>query len=235
MALSWLSKGWISSNHSLSGDRLQSGRVPSTVQTPSYHFDLSGGSLCLDFANTVSWRKAPARSSDHLNSYDDLGAFAEQSKMLSPQQADDLRAHARRYPGAAQNTFQKAAAFRENLYRAFSALAAGKPAASGDLRRISDFAVRALSHRRLKRGNGRYRWEWQWNEKSALDSVLWPIAQSAAELLTSPELDAVRMCEAADCAWLFLDQSRNRSRRWCDMKVCGNRQKARRHYQRTHK
>ena len=62
-------------------------------------------------------------------------------------------------------------------------------------------------------------------------SILWPIAKSAADLLIPPELE-VRLCKAPDCAWLFLDKSRNRSRRWCDMKVCGNRQKARRHYQR---
>lgn len=68
-----------------------------------------------------------------------------------------------------------------------------------------------------------------------LERILWPIAQSAAELLTSSELGTVRLCEAPDCAWLFLDQSCNRSRRWSDMKVCGNRQKARRHYQRTNR
>ena len=77
--------------------------------------------------------------------------------------------------------------------------------------------------------------DWEWKSQNPVDSILWPIAQSAADLLTSPDLAAVRMCEAPDCAWLFLDQSRNRSRRWCDMKVCGNRQKARRHYQRMHR
>jgi len=55
------------------------------------------------------------------------------------------------------------------------------------------------------------------------------------DLLTSDRLSAVRECAADDCAWLFLDESRNRSRRWCDMKVCGNRQKARLHYHRSQK
>ena len=197
-----------------------------------YRFDLSGGVLCLDFANTVSRRKIPERSIDHLASYDDLVTFAEQSKMFSPKQAYQLRANSRRRNSGAREILQKGISYRESLYRAFSALAEGKPAAPGDVQQINDFAVEALNHRHLERADGRYSWEWEWS-KNPLDGILWPIAQSAADLLTSSQLDAVRLCEAPDCAWLFLDHSRNRSRRWCDMKVCGNRQKARRHYQRT--
>ena len=200
----------------------------------SFEFDWSGGVLCLDFANTVSRRKITEQSTDHLRRYGDLIAFAEQSKILSPKQAGDLQAYARRHATKAEDTLRKAASHRENIYRAFSALAEGKPAGSDDVQRINDFAIEALNHRQLERADEHYRWEWHWNRKNLLDRILWPIAQSAADLLTSPELDSVRVCKAPDCAWLFLDQSRNRSRRWCDMKVCGNRQKARRHYQRTH-
>jgi predicted RNA-binding Zn ribbon-like protein len=63
--------------------------------------------------------------------------------------------------------------------------------------------------------------------------MLWPVARSAADLLTSQEQSRVRECAASDCGWLFLDLSRNRSRRWCDMETCGNRTKARRHYARS--
>ena len=110
-----------------------------------------------------------------------------------------------------------------------------KPVPPGDLEQITDIAIQTLTNRRLAPTEDGYRWEWESYSKNRLDSILWPIAQSATELLTSSQLRTVRMCEAPTCAWLFLDQSRNRSRRWCDMKVCGNRQKARRHYQRTHK
>ena len=197
-----------------------------------YKFDLSGGALCLDFANTVSRRKVPERAADHLGSYGDLVAFADQSKILSPKESNELRTQARRHGSKAREALRNTIALRENLYGVFSGLAKGKPAAPGRLQQISDFVVEALNHRRLASADGRYRWEWQWTSKNVLDRILWPIAQSAAELLTSPGLDSLRECEAPDCAWLFLDHSRNRSRRWCDMKVCGNRQKARRHYQR---
>jgi predicted RNA-binding Zn ribbon-like protein len=202
--------------------------------TPGYEFDLSGGSLCLDFANTVSGRKAPERAVDHLRSYDNFVAFAQQSGVLISKQGEELLALARRKHRLADATLQRALAYRESVFRAFSALAEGTPPEPEDVQQINDSAIEALNHRQLEPANGRYSWVWRWNSKKALDCILWPIAQSAADLLTSPELQAVRMCEAPECAWLFLDQSRNRTRRWCDMKVCGNRQKARRHYRRTH-
>ena len=61
---------------------------------------------------------------------------------------------------------------------------------------------------------------------------LWPIARSAAHLLTSAELTRVRECDGTSCNWLFFDRSRGGSRRWCSMESCGNRAKARRHYRR---
>ena len=77
-----------------------------------------------------------------------------------------------------------------------------------------------------------------WTRTDAADSLtapLRPVVRSAAELLTSPEtLLRVRECDGTDCTWLFLDQSRNRSRRWCSMESCGNRAKVRRHYRRRH-
>ena len=75
---------------------------------------------------------------------------------------------------------------------------------------------------------------WTWQEApSCIDLLLWRIAQAAAELLTSPDLQRVRRCDASNCRWLFLDKSKNHSRRWCDMKICGNREKARAYYQRV--
>ena len=70
-------------------------------------------------------------------------------------------------------------------------------------------------------------------EGTHLDTVLWPIAKSAADLLTSDRLACVRECAAQNCGWLFMDNSPNQRRRWCNMKICGNRAKARRHYERN--
>lgn len=74
-----------------------------------------------------------------------------------------------------------------------------------------------------------FQWRWQ-AETGALDRMLWPVAQATAELLTSEDWGAVRTCAAEDCGWLFRDKSHRR--RWCSMKSCGNRYKARQHYAR---
>lgn len=202
---------------------------------PEYEFDLTGGQLALNLANTVSRRGDPDRRKEHLQNYGDLVAFAKQSGIISLKQATELCGYAERHAGEAARSFRKAIALREVLYRAFLAIAQGKTATAGDLNLINDFAIEALRHRCLSRSNGGYRWEWSSDGRNPLDRVLWAAAQAAADLLTSKELRIVRFCEAPDCEWLFLDHSRNRSRRWCDMTSCGNRQKARRHYQRTHK
>ncbi len=199
-----------------------------------FQFDLSGGALSLDFANTVSGRIDPEAHVDHVQTYDDLIAFAQQSKLLPTTQAGALRSDAGRHPEPAAQVLHTATALREAVYRTFSALAAGKPAASADLRHIEREAIEAMGHRSLERSNGDYRWDWKWDSANRLERVLWPIAQSAAELLTSGDFRDVHECEARNCAWLFLDKSRNGSRRWCDMKICGNREKARRHYERSH-
>lgn len=201
---------------------------------PEYNFDLSGGDLSLDFANTVSRRTVQARRRDHLTNYDDLVAFARQSRALSGPEAEQLLNYAHHHQEQARALLQEALEFREVLYRAFSALAAGSQARPSDLREINNRAVQAMTHRNLVREDGRYRWHWRWDKGQVLERLLWPISQSAADLLTSSDLGDVRECDAADCAWLFLDHSRNHSRRWCDMKTCGNREKARRHYQREH-
>lgn len=198
-----------------------------------FEFDLTGGQLALDLANTVSRRGDPERRNDHLQSYRDLLAFARQSGIVAPRRAGELLSCAEQHGSLARRSFLEAIKLREAIYRAFSAIAQGRSAAAADLDLITDFALKALQHRGLSRVNGGYRWEWQAKSSNPLDRILWPMSQAAAELLTSEQLGIVRFCEAPDCEWLFLDHSRNRSRRWCDMTTCGNRQKARRHYRRS--
>jgi predicted RNA-binding Zn ribbon-like protein len=201
---------------------------------PEFEFDLTGGQLALNLANTVSRRHDPDRRKEHLENYADIVTFARQSGIISPKQAKELCDYAEHRATEAARSFRKAIAMREVMYRVFSAIAQGKSAGAGDLDLMNDFAIEALRHRCLARSNGGYRWEWRPDGKKPLDRILWEAAQAAADLLTSPELQLVRFCEAPDCEWLFLDHSRNHSRRWCDMTSCGNRQKARRHYQRGH-
>src|SRR5450755_2704389 len=156
-------------------------------------FELSGGVLCLDFANTVLKRNQPGRAKDELENYARLVGFAKQTKLLSPAKADQLRKRASVSPRAVRQVFSAAIKLREALYRVFSSLAAGKPVASKDVKLLDDFAMQAAKHRRLMpASHSGYRWQWKPEETESPEQMLWPIALSAAELLTSERVDAVR-------------------------------------------
>ena len=192
--------------------------------------DLRGGSLCLDFANTVGWHTSDAPE-ERLAGYDDLVAWSEQAGILGESESARMLATARSLPAEADAALRRATEFREALFRIFSAVAADQPPSERDLGILNSVLSPALAHLRVARDAGSY--GWRWRQSGELDQMLWPVARSAAELLVSDRLDRVKMCAGDSCGWLFVDTSRNRSRRWCDMSDCGNRAKARRHYHRT--
>lgn len=189
--------------------------------------------LCLTFANTVHWHAGP-QPWDTLHSYVELLAWSEQAGAASAHEAQQLAAQAERQPKQAHTIFERALALREAIYRVFVAQTQGQAAAAEDLALLNQELAGALSHGRLAPSEGAFRWEWV-GAGEQLDAPLWPIARSAAELLTTPALLA-RVGQCADdrgCGWLFLDMSKNHSRRWCDINDCGNRAKQRRHYARA--
>jgi predicted RNA-binding Zn ribbon-like protein len=192
-------------------------------------FEFSGGALCLDFVNTLSDR--PVRRKEGLCSYGDLVEWGRQAGILTGEEARGLAAAVRRGPGAAGAALARAIALREALFRLFSAIAAGRHAGAGDVAAINDSLPRALSRLRVRSSRGAFHWRFEAGDRD-LDRVLWPVVRSAAELLTSPELPRLRECASGSCSWIFVDRSRTHRRRWCDMKTCGNRAKARRHYRR---
>ena len=192
------------------------------------HFDLSGGNLALNFANTVSDR-ASANAREKLTDYNRLVFFGIDSGVLT--RVDRLFALAGESPGLGKSVLQKAVQFREALYAIFSAVVEHRTIPGNALALLNVMLQEAGEHGRLVSRDRRFVWEWMYMD-SYLDSMLWPIARAAADLLMSDEIQNVRICAASDCGWLFVDRTKNRRRRWCDMKVCGNRVKARRHYQR---
>jgi predicted RNA-binding Zn ribbon-like protein len=191
---------------------------------------LIGGALCLDFVNTSGWRGDPD-SEDTLDDYEDLAAWASHAGALSDAEKDDLSRRSRSERAEAVAVYRRAIALRETLYRAFSALALGRPVDSADLEAINAAVDEAYAHLRLTPASQGFVWAWNGNEHS-LELPVWMIARSAADLLLSDRLDRVRQCAGEKCDWLFVDASRNASRRWCDMADCGNREKARRNYAR---
>jgi len=191
---------------------------------------LVGGALCLDFTNTTGWRPDP-RGEEYLHDYEDVVAWAEHAGAVSETEARRLLRRAKSDPERARAVHSRAVAVREALYRIFSASAAGRLAGSPDIDLVNRAVDDAYRHLCIAPHDGGFAWEWK-DARDALDLPLWMVARSAADLLVSPELPRVRECSGHRCDWLFLDASRNRSRRWCDMANCGNRAKARRNYER---
>jgi predicted RNA-binding Zn ribbon-like protein len=203
------------------------------------------GDLSLDFANTAEWHAGhdPVES---LLSYVDALDWARDRGILDETQRQTLLAKARSDPSREAEAFRRIIALREAVYHIFSAVAHCVAPAQADLDTLNAELAEASPYLRLVaasadgRGCGAPGGEgpggdtpgfaWVWTEvEDHLTSLLWPVARSATELLTSPQLPRLRECAGEACGWVFLDRTKNASRRWCDMAECGNRAKARRY------
>lgn len=191
--------------------------------------DLVGGRLSLDFVNSEGGeRNGPP---EWIDDYGSLLAWWEHAGVLDAAARRALEAAGAERPAEARDVARRAIALREALYRVFVAALDGDDPGRDDLARVDAELRSALAHLRLVPDPEG--WRLAFDDEASLERGLWPIARDAADLLSSDELDRVKECSGRDCSWLFLDESRNRSRRWCDMAVCGNRAKVRRHYERT--
>ena len=180
------------------------------------------------FANTLHWH-ASASPRETLHRYEDLLAWASAQQLLAAGSADSLARRARRAPQAAAAVYRRAIALREAIYRSFLALRDGAVPERGDVQRLNEEIQRALPHHRVEFTDAGPRWTLAAGS-AALDLPLWTIVHSALEVLLAEDLRA-RVGQCADpegCGWLFLDLSKNRSRRWCSIQECGNRAKQRR-------
>ena len=193
-------------------------------------FDISSGLLCLDFANTVDDR-TDEHPQELLVSYADLVAWSRQAKVLSENEAWKLLEKAKKPHVEANKVLRRAVEIREAIFRIFKTVAEGRSPQDEDLALLSAIVAEAQGHARIVPGAHGFRWDWV-ETGSELDCMLWPVVRSASDFLTSDELDTLRVCASDTCNWLFIDTSKNHSRRWCNMKSCGNREKARRFYTR---
>lgn len=193
--------------------------------------DLIGEKPCLIFANTVGGSR-PATECEYLHDYTDLLAWSQHAGLITASEAQRLLAEATHHPLEAARVFERAILLRETIYRIFSAVAAGGVPETADLGILNEALAEVLAKLQVTPAETGFTWSWR-SDPKALDGMLWPVVRSAGELLTSAELQRVRECAGDKCGWLFIDTSKNHSRRWCDMNDCGNRAKARRHYARS--
>ena len=179
----------------------------------------------LAFVNTLSSRPTAAPV-EHLDSYEALALWARDQHLVSTAAADRLVAESRRHPHQAAAVLARAKDFREALNGLALAIDTGRQPSADVLKTIGECLANAYANGRLVPHEGAL--QWVASAEDDLERVVWEIGRAAGRLVVSPRLARVRACAAGDCGWWFVDDTRNRSRRWCDMKLCGNRAKLRR-------
>jgi len=184
--------------------------------------------LCLNYANTLSWRGSD-RPVEKLHDLADILRWTERSGVVRPAATQQLRRWSRHHQAGAAGLFAQAIAIRETMFRIFSAIAVGASVPTKDFVVLSAALANAPGRHQLARAGERCGWRVEVGEPSVA-SVLAPVLWSAGDLLLNAGARPIRRCANQECLWLFIDQSKNSTRRWCDMNSCGNRAKARRHY-----
>ncbi|HZR39890.1 MAG TPA: ABATE domain-containing protein [Ktedonobacteraceae bacterium] len=198
---------------------------------------LIGERLCLDFVNTIEPRGDPyiseqerATQREYLTNYSDFLAWGILAGIVTEEEANHLHKQAMREESQTDETLKQIIALRERLYAIFWSIASSQQVQEQELTWLRQTYLDTLSHARLIQAEGHYIWQWTIG-KAHLISPIWPIVQSALELLTIGDLTRIKLCPGAPgaslaCAWLFYDESKNRSRHWCSMNDCGSRTKA---------
>ena len=197
-------------------------------------FNILAGEPCLDLINTLDNRPVPEKKLELLPDYASFALWAEQAGIISRQTRLRLCETATADPARAKNVLSWVIEVRESLYRIFDSIVCEQQPAKSDLDLLAHFlaqSYRAVRFRSTLSTRGVFDLDWQ--DGDQLESPLWPIVRSAAKLLISRDLKLVRECAVDTCRWLFVDRSKNHSRRWCDMKICGNRTKAKKFYSRV--
>jgi predicted RNA-binding Zn ribbon-like protein len=190
---------------------------------------LLGGELCLDFLNTLDWR-GRAEPEERLRTFQDFVRWSQYAGILTKKETQILYRRAEQTPQQAEKALLSARELREILYSIFYSAVDGKKPKQKTLDDFNAYFSRATTCTRIVWTQPGFSWQTA-DDKDPMDWMINPIIRSAAELLVSPDLVRVRACGDKECGWFFLDTSRNRSRRWCDMRDCGTRAKALRFYQ----
>ena len=191
-----------------------------------------GGSICLEFTNTLDDFNRPDQD-DELQTFADLIAWAQGATLISDREAAEYALLAEDNPAAADAALRKAKDLRNALCSIFSSISAARSPSSTELEQVNAIIAEVRSHMVLNEQEARFSWRWV-SLGDTLEELVWPVAISTAELLASSDVSRISECGSDGCTWLFIDSSKNHSRRWCEMETCGNRAKARRHYARAH-
>lgn len=187
--------------------------------------DLVGGELAWDFTNTSSARGSRAHQ-EHLRDFDTLMQWVEHARVMPPADCAYARAALAGHPRRSRRIFERAIEMRELIWTIGTALAEQRPVPGQLLALLSASHAENLGHAEMKMWLGSYIWVWD-PRRDVQAAILGPITLSALTLIMEKDLLRTRRCAGQDCGWLFFDTTKNNRRRWCEMRVCGNRAKVR--------
>jgi predicted RNA-binding Zn ribbon-like protein len=186
--------------------------------------DIVGGNSALDLVNTVSgWGYEPE---DWVPDMESFLIWARLSGLLDKRETKQAARLAESSPAAAGRALASVKELRFALWSLVTSLQQRKPAKANDLSVINEWVRRlALSEQvTVKRGKIEFAFN---GDISGLERIGLRVTAAALALLKNPPAGRIKTCPGENCGWKFLDRSKNRSRRWCDMAVCGNLVKAR--------
>lgn len=187
--------------------------------------DLVGCELALDFTNTSSGRGAPSHQ-EHLREFADVVNWAEHAKVVTPEDAEFVRGAIGGNARDSRRLFALAVETRELVWAIASAVAEARPVPEHLRHALTAAHAQHLADAHMEVRDGAYIWAWS-VRRSIASAILGPITLSALTLLMEKDLSRTKRCEGHECGWLFFDTTKNKTRRWCEMRVCGNRAKVR--------
>jgi predicted RNA-binding Zn ribbon-like protein len=193
---------------------------------------LIGSDLALDFTNTSSGRGTGFHQ-EHLHCANDIVDWACHARILTPGDGRSL-ALAVQDCALASQLLKRVLELREAVYGIGVSVAARRAPATQHVKELTRIHAECVGRAQLVPHNGGFVWSWN-PEEAPIESILGPIALSALTLLTQADLSRIKQCDGDHCGWLFFDTTKNKSRRWCEMEVCGNRAKQKRHQLRQKK
>ncbi|MGB5818817.1 MAG: CGNR zinc finger domain-containing protein [Saonia sp.] len=184
-------------------------------------YKVIGVELCFDFANTVSWRN---RENPHewLNSFENLSIWCQLVGILDEYQSKQLIDHLTDTEKTASQVLLPLYELREAIFRIFTSIADNEDPLEKDIAYLNDFSKEKIQKQKVVYNKGEFTLV-RSKKRSSFDKILHEIYDSVIYVMTHIDLTRIKKCTS--CEWLFHDISRNRSRRWCVMEDCGNRNK----------
>lgn len=195
------------------------------MSLPQQHMrPLRGGTLTLDVANTID---ISAADPDYFSpGYANVLTWYLHAELLGESETTSLLRLARRHPKDAAAIRKRIVRLRDATRAIVRALRGGASPDAADIMLLNEERLEAERHgQHIVSGDHLV---WAFDEGRDLERIIWPVAREAVRFLSEGNMTRVRECAADDCEWMFLDTSKNGSRRFCNAATCGGATRVRR-------